>query len=44
LVNPFVLLAQRKVALFAMLLAMPEFHLVTYLKLNAARKKLHQNF
>jgi hypothetical protein len=32
LVNPFVLLALRKVALFAMLLAMLEFHSVIYLK------------
>jgi hypothetical protein len=32
LVNPFVLLALRKVAHFAMLRAMLEYHLVIYLK------------
>jgi hypothetical protein len=44
LVNLFVLLAQRKVALFAMLLAMLESRLVIYPKLNAVKKKLPQNF
>jgi hypothetical protein len=44
LVNPFALLALRKVALFAMLLAMHESRLVIYPKLNAVKKKRLPNF